>query len=294
MNDFSFKELQIWIKTPNINPKSKRKIKINGPTYIKLKEAYNKMIKKSNNTKKYQTGTAMILPKNEDRFVLRQNNGYLWASIFDGHSGDQVSTFLSKNILKVFKNVSKKALTMEESLIRTYKILEDSIEHNMLKSGSTGSTCLIHPSEGKIYIAHVGDSRIIAKKSNQAIALTMDHKPNILSEYKRIKLMGGRIKHNGVWRIGSLAVSRVFGDLDIKKNNPSVISTPDISTIDTNDISIIVLASDGLFDVCSNEEILMFVDTNTNKNLNIVAEELALYAMKKGSQDDITILIIKL
>jgi serine/threonine protein phosphatase PrpC len=294
MNDkaFSLKELKLWIKNPLINPKTNRKIKKDGPTYRLLSKAYNNMQRCGNIH--YQLGVASYLPKDEDRYILQNNNGFLWASVFDGHGGKEVSTFLKNNAIKVYKKVSETASTMEQALAITYDILEKSIKQNKLKSGSTGSTLLIHPKSKHLFIAHVGDSRIIAKKNRNVIALTKDHKPSNMDEYKRIRKAGDNIVYHGVWRVGSLAVCRVFGDIDVKRNYPSVIATPDISSMSLNGISYIVLGSDGLFDVCENEEIFGFIESKPNKNLNDVAKELAIYAKNKGSMDDITILIIKM
>ena len=52
---------------------------------------------------------------------------------------------------------------------------------------------------------------------------------------------------NGVWRVqGSLAVSRVIGDLNLKE---WIISEPEIKTLPlTSDCEFLIMASDGLWD----------------------------------------------
>ncbi len=291
ISEFTIKDLKEWHRNPLVNPKTKRKIKKDGPTYALLKHAYNNM-QTGVRSIVYQIGMATHLPKDEDRFILKQNNGFLWASVFDGHGGKDVSTFLHKNAIKVFKKISETSNSMEQSLSGTYEALERAIQQNNLSSGSTGSTILIHPKNQKLYIAHVGDSRIIARRNKRAIALTNDHKPNQMNEYKRIRAAGDTIVHHGVWRIGSLAVSRVFGDIDIKRNYPSVIATPDITSINMKGIDCIVLGSDGLYDVCTNEDIMNFIENRRGKAMNEIAKELVLHARNRGSLDDITVIII--
>lgn len=288
---FSVKELNTWHINPVINPRTGRKIKKDGPTYKLLSTAFNNM---QTGGSKYNIGLASYLPKNEDRFIIQQNNGFLWASIFDGHGGKQVSSFLAKNAVRIYKKISSSSVSMEEALRQTYELLEHIIKQNNIPSGSTGSTLLLHPTKKQLYIAHIGDSRIIGLKGNQAMALTVDHKPSQIDEYKRIKKTGDSIVHHGVWRVGSLAVSRVFGDNNIKRKHTGVIATPDIITMNMNGFSYFVLASDGLFDVCDNDEIFQFILTHIKQKLNKVARELVHYARQKGSTDDITILIIKL
>ena len=86
----------------------------------------------------------------------------------------------------------------------------------------------------------------------EAIALSEDHKPNTESERTRIENDGGVVIWAGTWRVGGvLAVSRAFGDRPLKKY---VISTPDVHEESmTGDDEVLILASDGLWDVVSNK-----------------------------------------
>lgn len=85
-----------------------------------------------------------------------------------------------------------------------------------------------------------------------AIALSVDHKPNSKEERARIESLGGVVVWAGTWRVGGvLAVSRAFGDRPLKR---FVIPTPDTKEeLLGHDDEFIVLASDGLWDVMSNQ-----------------------------------------
>ena len=87
---------------------------------------------------------------------------------------------------------------------------------------------------------------------------------------------------------------KVLGDLDVKRECPSVIATPDVFTYDLQGYSHFVLASDGLYDVCSDEEIITFIQERKGTRLNRIAHQLAKHAKQKGSMDDITVIIIEL
>ncbi len=81
----------------------------------------------------------------------------------------------------------------------------------------------------------------------------MDHKPNRQDERTRIENAGGVVVWAGTWRVGGvLAVSRAFGDRLLKRY---VVATPDITetTVGPED-QLVVLASDGLWDVVSNDD----------------------------------------
>lgn len=86
-----------------------------------------------------------------------------------------------------------------------------------------------------------------------ALPLSVDHKPNRQDERTRIENAGGVVVWAGTWRVGGvLAVSRAFGDRLLKRY---VVATPDITeeTVGPDD-QLVVLASDGLWDVVSNDD----------------------------------------
>eukprot|EP00983_Pelagomonas_calceolata_P000094 2846-Pelagomonas_calceolata.AAC.2 len=82
--------------------------------------------------------------------------------------------------------------------------------------------------------------------------LSVDHKPNSKEERQRIENAGGVVVWAGTWRVGGvLAVSRAFGDKPLKRY---VIATPDIREESLrDDDEFLILASDGLWDVISNQ-----------------------------------------
>lgn len=82
--------------------------------------------------------------------------------------------------------------------------------------------------------------------------MSIDHKPNTREERTRIEDAGGVVVWAGTWRVGGvLAVSRAFGDRPLKRY---VIPTPDIrEEVLTGADECLILASDGLWDVISNQ-----------------------------------------
>jgi len=105
------------------------------------------------------------------------------------------------------------------------------------------------------YTANVGDSRAVlsSQAGKQVIALSRDHKPSDVDEYKRIVQAGGQVYQTttvqsqeqtkvqdpefivGPIRVlpGRLSVCRTFGDpeakLDYRGGNPNVVmAIPDI------------------------------------------------------------------
>jgi protein phosphatase 1L len=87
------------------------------------------------------------------------------------------------------------------------------------------------------------------------MAMSIDHKPNTREERTRIEDAGGVVVWAGTWRVGGvLAVSRAFGDRPLKRY---VIPTPDIREEGLSAADdCLILASDGLWDVISNQVII--------------------------------------
>ncbi len=143
---------------------------------------------------------------------------------------------------------------------------DDILEQSRRDGSRDGSTALVVLQLGdSLYSAHVGDSRAVLCRSGVAKRLTEDHKPNLPSEKARVLKAGGRVEFQRCWRVvvepkdgrpgSGLAVSRSLGDLDFKEPRRFVESDPDVSkTKIRGDDSYVILASDGLFDVLSDED----------------------------------------
>lgn len=233
----------------------------------------------------------------------KKNNVNLFG-VYDGHGGKEVSAFLGRNLAKYFMDKRVRYPLSRNHVNGIFDYLQDSLKKNSY-SYRSGSTCLlvIHfkNNDGKDYlnVINLGDCRCIICRDNFAMPLTKDHKPNWPEERVRIEQLGGRIVYDGYdWRISDLSVSRSYGDLDA---TPYVTHKPDIFRyrLDKND-KFFVLGCDGLWDVMSNSEVCNFILLNCydksgnmikDENFN-VAKKLAEYAIRKGSTDNITIIVV--
>lgn len=247
-------------------------------------------------------GMFSIGPKMEDRIVFKQYNKNIFAGVYDGHGGNLTSDFIQKNIFSIYSNITSNIISQKLEL--TYRNLEKEF-FNYFKtikckdfSGSTACTLILTPKT--IYIANTGDSRCILAEQGKVLVLTNDHKPNEYIEKERIKMNKeeNMISYTGVYRIGGLAVSRVIGDFYIKNQIKSVIYRPDIFMAQRNEYQdFILLATDGLYDVMTNQEIVNFVYQQIKEtyDLDIISKRLVNYAIKvKKSIDDVSVIIILL
>lgn len=116
--------------------------------------------------------------------------------------------------------------------------------------GSTAVVAIVTPE--KIIVANCGDSRAVLCRNGKAIPLSTDHKPDRPDELNRIQASGGRVIYwDGPRVLGVLAMSRAIGDNYLK---PYVSCEPEVTiTYRTAEDECLILASDGLWDVVSNE-----------------------------------------
>lgn len=235
--------------------------------------------------------------------------------VFDGHGGGEISKTIAKSLPAYFykenlieDNIPKPTLKYEQYITSTFDNFQNLLNATHSKSTSQGSTvcmCIIYEYKNRKVITSFwsGDSRAMGCNQNLiGDSLTLDHKPDNPLEINRIKSLGGTVtfEQNDVPRInGVLAVSRSLGDFDQKQY---VEHKPDINH-NLCTYKFIVVATDGLWDVMSNQQVTDFVlnmifdnnevlsNSRTNKSDNNIACKLAEEAIKMGSNDNITVIV---
>ena len=174
-----------------------------------------------------------------------------------------------------------------ESIYYTQNELKHRYHIEIKNSGSTLCSAIII---GNIlYIINIGDSRAILgtyfSRLNKwkTTQLSIDHKPNNPNESKRIISYNGRIdkyknefgEEYGPFRVfgkddysyPGLSLSRTIGDMDAKKWG--VIYEPEFFKYELKEKDkIIILATDGLWEILSNEEVVEIVGECFNKDIN--------------------------
>mmetsp|Transcript_14692 Transcript_14692/g.36607 ORF Transcript_14692/g.36607 Transcript_14692/m.36607 type:complete len:289 (-) Transcript_14692:520-1386(-) len=212
--------------------------------------------------------------------------------IFDGHGGpnaaDFVRTNLFTNLLSNVSFLSDPAKAMVEAYESTdAQYLKQDAASNR-EDGCTAVTAVLLGT--RLFIANVGDSRAVLCRAGKAVALSVDHKPNSKEERTRIENAGGVVVWAGTWRVGGvLAVSRAFGDRPLKR---FVISTPELCEEQlTPDDEFIILASDGLWDVLSNQDATGLIRDIPDPER--AAKKLTEEAYARGSNDNISCIVVR-
>ncbi|KAL8095770.1 putative protein phosphatase 2C 76 isoform X1 [Apium graveolens] len=212
--------------------------------------------------------------------------------IFDGHGGSRAAEFLKNHLFNSLLKHPDFFTNTRLAISQTYQQIDkdflESVKDTFRDDGSTASTAVLVGNH--LYVANVGDSRTVISKSGQAIPLSEDHKPNRSDERKRIEDAGGVVMWAGTWRVGGvLAMSRAFGNRMLKQ---FVVAEPDIQDQEINEeIELLVLASDGLWDVVPNEDAVSLA--TTEEEPEAAALKLVDTAFTRGSADNITCIVVK-
>jgi len=260
----------------------------------------------------------------EDMYTVQ--NGGRFVAVFDGHGGAEVSTLLQHRLYDLYSEelakkhwekqnefgVKRKVVPSKSSHIAALQRGLEQVEEAVIKldelvyQGSTAVCVVLHvANDGKrtLLTANIGDSRAILCRGDKAVDLTRDHKPSDEREMERIRAMGEEVEwdpYGQVYRVRDLSLSRAVGDRFAK---PVVTSEPEITTFPVmeDEDEFVVLASDGLWDVMSSQDVVDYVheimeteiealsQLDKRKNMGkIVANE----ALERGTADNVCVLVL--
>lgn len=246
---------------------------------------------------------------NEDKHVVFENenkkyldiNNINYYAVYDGHGGKEISAFLERELHQYFlmPNIDYNNLINLKKYIKNVfnhiqKKLDINYRNKAYKTGSTALIAILYKDindRKHLYIINLGDCRsILCNKNLKSIQISEDHKPNSLTEKKRLNKIGGKVYFDGYdYRIESLSVSRAFGDIDTK---PFISHIPEIYKLKLgNHDKFFVLACDGLWDVMSNQEVVDFILKNHKDQRCNISKKLAQHAINKGSYDNVSVIV---
>jgi serine/threonine protein phosphatase PrpC len=263
-------------------------------------------------------------------------------AIYDGHGGISCSQYLQKNFHNNLKKFLKhKDLTQSDNFIPDFcQAIQDVIIYTDMQYAEVESNFSIHHGStcvslffigNKVLCCNLGDSiSVLVKNDMKKVYLSRDFKPTREKERVRITKKNGYISNDGRL-LGIISVSRAFGDWKFKDKKKQVHLKKNITKteefdeylisnraefkiidIDTNEDQYIIIASDGIFQHCSNNnqlfkiinEYLSVENTeNSNiKNIPYVVDNVRLHMINniygdnnmKGKADNMTLILIHL
>ena len=207
--------------------------------------------------------------------------------IFDGHGGNVTAKLCVKKFPEIFRKcLLESPFDYEMALKKSFYLMDQEIEK--IKATEVGNTAtIVFINNRLLYCANVGDSSCaLIGKTNEFI--TTEDKCTNKNEMKRIEKEGGTIIDDRLG--GILAVSRGLGDFDLKSKGLTCQPHITKKLIDHN-TNYCVLASDGVWDVLSPDEVAKITQTH---KIDEMAKEIVETAMDRGSEDNISCIVVEL
>lgn len=233
--------------------------------------------------------------------------------VYDGHGGSQVAKFCAERMHEVVAEEWDRETfdglewqrRWEAAFSSSFERADNEAQTAALAPEMVGSTAVVVVLSGcQIIISNCGDSRAVLYRGTEIIPLTVDQKPDREDELRRIEGQGGKvINWNGARVLGVLAMSRAIGDWYLR---PWIIPVPEITfTTRSDEDECLILASDGLWDVMSNQEVgevarrLLRRRRRCMVNDEVsaaqaVADNLTEIAIGRNSCDNISIIVVDL
>lgn len=220
--------------------------------------------------------------------------------VFDGHVGSDGAVFVRDHIevhlkewLAKCSDVGARELTevaIGNALQQTFVALEDKYIED--PDAFSGTTALVALAVGnRLWVANVGDSRAIVVDSEGKVRQVSEEAKASDPRYARgVVHRGGKVDEKG--RVActfagcTLAVARTVGDSKFS-TSPRCRFT-DIEVMD----GWLLLACDGLWDVCSSRKAGAFVHSS-QEDLATTASNLVKGAIGKKSTDNVTVMLVK-
>jgi protein phosphatase 1L len=215
--------------------------------------------------------------------------------VFDGHGGAGASAYVKENLMAYLQDSLQEhnleSLT-DEGVFQALKQCFQKLGQDY--QGPDGTTATVAMTlNGKVWVANVGDSRtILVNKNGITTQASEDAKPSMPRYKKTIEDLGGKVFSGRVG--GVLAVGRAIGDKEVV----GVSSSPKITVFPLEQFKrgFLVIACDGLYNVSSSNEVGAAVAkmAKDGEKVEGMSRRLVYQAIKNGSQDNVSAMVIKL
>lgn len=222
-------------------------------------------------------------------------NGYVYAGVFDGHNGHIAATWCADNFPRLLEQQFDNNEPTSTALKNAFHIAHEAID------GPSGTTATVVITQGNyVAIAHVGDSRAMLFRGDDAIELTEDHKLSLPSERARIEAAAEK-NPKEIFIIGTrvqgLMLTRSIGDKSITSE---ILPDPIVREFYRKEVDDFLLAaSDGLWDIMSTQDAFLFVRKDKDmQDPQDIAEQLTHHARtvamgRTERPDDITCCVLR-
>lgn len=230
--------------------------------------------------------------------LLKDGHFALYA-VLDGHGGSDVSKFVKET----YPTTLSAKLKSHFAKAKMADILRSSMEELEGKikmiggrdSGTTFSGVLLSFKDKMIYYINIGDSNVLAVRFDSKNVLHSDfkcppHKVSNEKEKQRVIESGGAIMNGRL--AGNLLITRSLGDFNMHEYG--LIGEPEVFESLLFKNKLLVVASDGVWDVIDEQMMVKLVKTNSKKGLGDLAKVIVKESVDLGSMDNIAVIVVKI
>jgi len=148
--------------------------------------------------------------------------------------------------------------------------------------------------------ANVGDSAVVFSDGvhREGIQMTADHRLTNPDERQRLADMGIHLGQDRT-RLYGLNLSRCLGDKFLKDEDLGLSAQPHVSSvikIAPDQSGIVIMASDGLWDVTDAQRVLQIVSRiakESNGSVKAMTDAVVQHAQRQRTRDDLTVVVLK-
>lgn len=215
----------------------------------------------------------------------------------------------AENVVPAMVHRTRLQILQSAFLAAERRMEQDPTRKGYRNSGSTAAVTWILNSD--VYTAWAGDSRAVVGRRTkgpaglryEAVNLTSDHTPARIDEWKRVEAAGSRVAQGYVWapphfRYG-LQMTRAVGDCD--HSEYGVIAFPEVTYTRLGpEDDFIVLASDGVWDFLTSQQVCDFVghrlaegQTTDDVAAELVREAERRWRRETNRVDDISAVVLR-
>lgn len=238
-----------------------------------------------------KTDVGQARSMNQDSLLVSENkdkglNLYILADGMGGYKGGEIASKVA--VTAVEKYITEKFDTISKDKESILDLIDDSIDfansaiydeseqdEELQDMGTTLEVLLIY--KNKVYIGHIGDSRIYRIRKNRMKKITTDH------SYVEKLIQDGEITREE-------AYNHPKKNLLIKALGTDKVAKPDLLYTMLNKNDVLLMCSDGLTNMIKEDEILDIV--LSKEALEDTTEILVDKANEAGGLDNISVIII--
>ncbi|KAJ6741891.1 PROTEIN PHOSPHATASE 2C 27-RELATED [Salix viminalis] len=252
----------------------------------------------------YMEDTHVCISDLADKFGynLLSEHAISFYGVFDGHGGKSAAHFVCEHLPRVIVKDADFPVKLEKVVARSFIETDAAFEKScsLESAHSSGTTALTAMIFGRsLLVANAGDCRAVLSRGGVAKEMSEDHRPCCIKERTRIESLGGFIDDG--YLNGQLGVTRALGDWHLEgmkktgdKSGP-LSAEPELkSVILTKEDEFLIIGSDGIWDVYSNQNAVDFVRKRLQEHNDVkqCCREMVGEAIRREATDNLTVVIV--